>query len=61
MAALLNQPAYMTNDTLESVFRVFDIRHRYYITKIDYKNAMGRRGRVITDERVDYIFKEINL
>ncbi|CAK78353.1 unnamed protein product (macronuclear) [Paramecium tetraurelia] len=56
MAALLNQPFYLTQDRLDNLFFWYDIKHRQYISKTDYRIAMSRRGVVISLEKTDGIF-----
>ena len=61
MAALLNQPFYLTQDRLENLFSWYDVKHRLYISKKDYGISMGRRGVVISKEKINGIFDELNL
>ncbi|CAD8127713.1 unnamed protein product [Paramecium sonneborni] len=61
MAALLNQPFYLTQDRLENLFNWYDIKHRQYISKNDYGIAMNRRGVVINQDKIEAIFGELNL
>ncbi|CAD8113714.1 unnamed protein product [Paramecium primaurelia] len=61
MAALLNQPFYLSQDRLDNLFIWYDVKHRQYISKNDYGNAMSRRGLVISKEKIEGIFQELNL
>ncbi|CAK84231.1 unnamed protein product (macronuclear) [Paramecium tetraurelia] len=61
MAALLNQPHYLTQDRLDNLFIWYDIKHRQYISKHDYGISMSRRGVVISQEKINGIFQELNL
>ncbi|CAD8169670.1 unnamed protein product [Paramecium octaurelia] len=61
MAALLNQPHYLTQDRLDDLFIWYDIKHRQYISKHDYGISMSRRGVVISQEKINGIFQELNL
>ncbi|CAD8114304.1 unnamed protein product [Paramecium primaurelia] len=61
MAALLNQPFYLTQDRLDNLFIWHDVKHRQYISKNDYGIAMNRKGIVLSQNKIDGIFQELNL
>lgn len=61
MAAMLNQPHYLTKERLENLFYWFDTKRRHYISKEDYLMAMTRKGLIVSETRLEEIFRELKL
>jgi len=59
MAAILDKKIYLNKERLWSLFKYFDHKNRNYLELKDIKYTIAREGRVLPENNLKEIFKEI--